>query len=501
MKKMFEYDLVRRLHYREGVSRHEISRRTGLHRKTINKMLRYSRPPGYRLHHPRPQPKLAPFRAEIDQILSDDRPAPPKQRHTAKRIFDRLREEFGFTGSYTIVKDYVRQKRTRMREVFFPLEQRPGTSQVDFGRATVIIGGREQTAHVFCMALPFSDALFIKAYPTEALEAVQDGHNAAYAFFAGVPPTSLYDNMSTAVKVIFKGRNRELTDGFLALRSHYLFTSRFCNVGRPNEKGVVERLVGYVRRNFLVPIPRFASWSALNSSLLAQCRQRLTRTAANKEQTIGEFLHEERGSFLPVPTAPFAACRLEQRKVTSLSLVRFQQNNYSVPIEYAYREVTVKAFVDVVRIAHREVIIACHERCYGKDEFIFDPVHYLPLLERKPGALDGARPFTSWELPGCFATLRRYLEARNGTAGQREYILILQLLRDFPVTEVRRAIEKALEYHAVTFASIKMLVLSSREPSFAAVRLSAERLAGLPRVHIAGADPARYRALLAGGVS
>jgi hypothetical protein len=182
-------------------------------------------------------------------------------------------------------------------------------------------------------------------------------------------------------------------------------------------------------------------------------------------------------------------------------LVRFQQNNYSVPIEYAYREVTVKAFVDVVRIAHREVIIACHERCYGKDEFIFDPVHYLPLLERKPGALDGARPFTSWELPGCFATLRRYLEARNGTAGQREYILILQLLRDFPVTEVRRAIEKALEYHAVTFASIKMLVLSSREPSFAAVRLSAERLAGLPRVHIAGADPARYRALLAGGVS
>ena len=501
MKKMFEYDLVRRLHYREGLSRHEISRRTGLHRKTINKMLQYSGPPGYRLNQPRPQPKLGPYLAVIDQILADDLKAPPKQRHTAKRILHRLQEEFGFTGSYTIVKDYVRQKRTRMREVFFPLEQRPGTSQVDFGRATVVIAGREHTAHLFCMALPFSDAIFVKAYPTEALEAVQDGHNAAYTFFAGVPPTSLYDNMSTAVKAIFKGRSRDLTDGFLALRSHYLFTSCFCNVGRPNEKGLVERLVGYVRRNFLVPIPRFASWSALNSYLLAQCLRRLTLKAAGKEKTIGEFLQEERGSFLPLPAVPFEACRLEQRKVTSLSLVRFQQNNYSVPVEYAYQPVTVKADVDFLQIAHREAIIARHERCYGKDEFIFNPVHYLPLLQRKPGALDGARPFTSWELPGCFAMLRRYLEARNGNAGRREYILILQLLRDFPVPEVRRAIEKALEYHSVTFESIKMLVLSSREPSFEAVRLSAERLEGLPKVHIAGADPSRYRALLAGGVS
>lgn len=501
MKQMFEYDLVRRLHYRKGLSRHEISRRTGLHRQTINKMLRYSRPPGYRLNQPRARPKLGPFLAVIDQILTDDRQAPPKQRHTAKRIFDRLTEEFGFTGSYTIVKDYVRQKRIRMREVFFPLEQRPGTSQVDFGRGTVVIAGREHTAHLFCMALPFSDAIFVKAYPTEALEAVQDGHNAAYTFFAGVPPTSLYDNMSTAVKAIFTSRSRQLTDGFLALRSHYLFTSRFCNVGRPNEKGLVERLVGYVRRNFLVPIPRFAGWSALNSYLLAQCRQRLSLKAAGKEKTIGEFLGEERGSFLPLPAAPFDACRLEQRKVTSLSLVRFQQNNYSVPIEYAYREVTVNAYVDVLQIAHREVVIARHERCYGKDECIFDPVHYLPLLQRKPGALDGARPFTSWELPGCFATLRRYLEARNGNAGRREYILILQLLRDFPVGEVRRAIEKALDYRSVTFESIKMLVLSGREPSWEAVRLSAERLAGLPRVHIAAADPSRYRALLTGGIS
>ena len=162
MKKMFEYDLVRRLHFRNGLSRHEISRRTGFHRKTINKMLRYARPPGYRLKHPRPKSKLDPFLGIIDQILEDDRQAPLKQRHTAIRILARLREEYGFTGSYTIIKDYVREKRLRLKEVYFPLEHRPGTSQIDFGAAKVIIGGQECKAHLFCMALPYSDAVFGK---------------------------------------------------------------------------------------------------------------------------------------------------------------------------------------------------------------------------------------------------------------------------------------------------------------------------------------------------
>jgi transposase len=499
MKTMFQYDLVRRLFYRDGLSKHEISRRTGFHRDTISKMLRYARPPGYRLKQPRLKTKLDSFQGIIDQILKDNRKAPPKQRHTARRILVRLQKEHGFTGSYTIVKDYVREKRTRLREVFFPLEHRPGTGQVDFGQAKVVIGGCELKAHFFCMALPFSDAIFVKAYPTEALEAVHDGHNAAFAFFEGVLPTCLYDNMSTAVKAILKGPSRDLTDGFLALRSHYLFTSHFCNVGRPNEKGVVERLVGYTRRNFLVPIPHFASWKALNDHLVDQCRQRLSMKSRGQDKTIGELLDDERGRFLPLPTESFDACRAEPRKVTSLSLVRFKTNSYSVPVEYAYRDVTVKAYVFHVEVCHKDAIIACHERCYQKNEFVFDPVHYLPLLERKPGGLDGAMPFTSWALPDCFQTLRRYLEARDGSAGKREYVLILQLLRDFRVSEVRGAIEKAFESGCVRFEAIKMLIFSSREPSFEAVRLSPERLVGLPKVHIASADASCYRELLTGG--
>jgi transposase len=499
MKQMFQYDLVRRLYYRQGLSKHEISRRTGLHRKTINKMLLYARPPGYRLKHPRPKSKLGPFLGIIDQILEDDRTAPPKQRHTARRILVRLQEEYGFSGSYTIVKDYVRERKKRLREVFFPLEHRRGTSQVDFGTARVVIAGRQLKAYLFCMALPYSDAIFVGAYPTEALEAVQEGHNAAYTFFGGVPRQSLYDNMSTAVKAVLKGRSRELTDGFLALRSHYLFTSFFCNVGRPNEKGVVERLLGYVRRNFLVPVPRVGSWEELNSYLLQQCRRRLTRRSSGGKRTIAELLEEERSSFLPLPPVPFDACRVEARKVTSLSLVRFRTNSYSVPVEYAYRPVTVKAYPFSVEVCFQDAVIARHQRCYEKNEFVFDPIHYLPLLQRKPGALDGALPFTCWELPDCFLTLRRYLEARAGNGGKREYILVLQLLRDFPLGEVKRAIERAFACCCLSFDAIKMLLFSSREPSFEAVPLSPERLAALPRVYIGAADTSRYRQLIAGG--
>jgi len=433
--------------------------------------------------------------------LQEDRTAPPKQRHTAWRIFCRTRDDRGYSGGYTIVKDCVRQKKIRLREVYFPLEQRPGTSQIDFGKAQVIISGKEQTTHLFCMALPYSDAVFVRAYPTEALEALQDGQGAAYAFFGGVPPKALYDNTSLAVKAVLKGKGRDLTDGFLALRSHYLFTSHFCNVGRPNEKGVVERLVGFIRKNFLVPIPRVASWDELNEHLLGECQKRLSSKASGKDKTIGELLEEERGSFLPLPPVPFEACRIEERHVSSLSAVAFQNNSYSVPIDYAYREVTLKAYVFDLKICHKNEVIASHPRSYLQQEFICDHLHYIPLLQHKPGGLDSARPFASWDLPACFQVLRQKLESRSGNAGKREYILILQLLRDFTLPELRSAIEKALEHNCLNYESVKMILLSFREPSWEALPLSAERLSRLPRVYLETTDASNYQRLLTGGVA
>lgn len=499
MKKVYEYDLVRRMFFRESLSKREISRRTGLHRTTIDKMLRYSSPPGYRKKSPRKKTRLWPFLPIIDKILEDDKKAPKKQRHTAKRIFDRLVREYDYDGGYTIVKDYVRKKKVRLREVFVPLIQRPGTSQIDFGQAKVVIDGALRNVYIFCMALPYSDALFVKAYPTEGFEAVADGHVSAYDFFCGVPPEHLYDNPSTLIKAVFTDGKRGYTDNFLNLRSHYVFESRFCNVGRPNEKGVVENLVGYARRNFLVPVPRFPSYEALNKYLLEQCCERLSQKSAGKEKSIGALLKEERPSFLPLPPAPFETCRVESRRVSSLSLVRFKNSNYSVPVKYAYREVTVKAYAFSLKVCLKDEVIASHQRSYLRDDSTFEPLHYLPLLQRKPGALTGGAPFSDWELPACFDLLKRYLEGMSGNGGKREYIQVLQLLRDFSTTELKRAIETAFDYSCVRFEAIRMILMSGREPTIEAVRLSDQKLAALPAIRVASADTGCYAALLTGG--
>jgi hypothetical protein len=264
---------------------------------------------------------------------------------------------------------------------------------------------------------------------------------------------------------------------------------------------VVERLISYVRRNFLVPVPRFRDWHELNAYLESACRKRLSQRASGQDKTIGQRLAEERQRFLPLPEVPFEACRMESRRVTSMSLVQFQNNHYSAPIRYAYREVMVKAFVDRVLICWQKETIACHPRSYAKHDYIFDPLHYLPLLERKPGALDGGLPFSGWELPGSFDLLRRCLESRNGPAGAREYIQVLQLLRDFKISQVSQAIEKAFHYRCLNFEAIKMLVLSGRDRSVEVIRLSSERLESLPRIRINTSDTSQYRMLLMGGAS
>src|SRR6202521_4713340 len=197
------YAAVRKFIFIEGNSRREAARVFGLSRDTIAKMCRYSAPPGYVRSKPPERPKLGPLIPVIDAILESDKTAPPKQRHTAKRIFERLRIEHGFAGGYTVVKDYVRLARTRSREVFIPLAHPPGHAQVDFGECIGVIGGVRMKLHVFCFDLPQSDACFIKAYPAETTEAFLDGHVSAFAFFSGVPISILYDNLKIAVARIF----------------------------------------------------------------------------------------------------------------------------------------------------------------------------------------------------------------------------------------------------------------------------------------------------------
>ena len=250
------YAAVRRFVFVEGHSRREAARVFGLSRETVLKMCRFSLPPGYTRTLPISKPKLGALLPVIDAILEADRSAPAKQRHTAKRIFERLRDEHGFAGGYTVVKDHVRIGRARGRETFVPLAHPPGHAQVAFGEAAGVIGGVRQKIHFFCMDLPQSDACFVKAYPCETTEAFLDGHVASFAFFGGVPRSILYDNLKIAVAKIRGDGKRERTRAFAELISHYLFADRFGRPGKGNDKGKVEGLVKYARANFMTPIRR-----------------------------------------------------------------------------------------------------------------------------------------------------------------------------------------------------------------------------------------------------
>ncbi len=258
MYKVSSYEAVRRAVFVEELSRSQAARRFGKDPRTIKKMCAFSAPPGYRRARPPARPKLDPFLGVIDVILAADLAAPVKQRHTAKRIFERLRDEHGYKGGYTSVKDYVRGARITAREMFVPLIHPPGHAQVDFGEAVAVIAGVRQKIHFFCMDLPHSDACFVKAYPAETTEAFLDGHVAAFAFFGGVPLSILYDNLKIAVARILGDGVRVRSRAFSELVSHFLFADRFGRPGKGNDKGNVEGLVKYARKNFMVPIPHAA---------------------------------------------------------------------------------------------------------------------------------------------------------------------------------------------------------------------------------------------------
>ena len=434
-------------------------------------------PPGYRRSAPPRRPKLGPFTGIIDRILEDDRTSHRKQRHTAKRIFDRLRDEYGFTGGYTIVKDYVREQGLRSREVFVPLSHSPGHAQADFGEAMAVIGGALRKIHFLAFDLPHSDGCFVAAYPAETTEAFCDGHNAAFAFFGGVPRSILYDNTKLAVARILGDGKRQRTRVFTELQSHYLFEDRFGRPGKGKVEGKVEGLVGFIRRNFLVPVPRAESFAALNDALAEQCRRRQAARLRGHKETIGERLERDRQVLLPLPPAPYDACDKRPGRASSLSLVRYRSNDYSVPVAYGHREVLIRGYVDEVVISCGAEVIARHRRSYDSEDLIFDPLHYLPLIEQKIGALDQAAPLAGWDLPEAFITLRRLLEARMGKAGKREYVQVLRLLETFRLEYDKIARQCASEGvdHVRYLLRLAELELIDRERRMVERRIKAAR--------------------------
>jgi transposase len=454
--KVQTYALARHAHYIEGKSQRQIATELGVNRRTIKKMLKRSAPPGYERTKPAAQPKLDSHKAWIDEVLESDKKNHYKQRHTALRIFSRLREELGFAGSYSTVRSYVASKRLKSKEMFVPLAHDPGEAQFDFGQADVIIDGQKRKANYLVMQLPFSDALFVRAYPAENTETFCDGHVEAFKFFGGAPKRILYDNTTIAVKKILGGDEREQTTGFTALKSHYLFTAVFAAAAKGNEKGGVENLVGYARRNFMVPLPDFPNFEALNEHLANCCRKEQSKIKRGHDSTISQRLALE--SFLPLPEIPYECCRIQAGHINSYGLVRFCDNDYSVPTSVGQQKVLIKGFVDRVVIIYQHKIIAEHPRNYGRKEVIFNPLHYLKLLERKTRAFQQAAPLKNWKLPTIFEKVHDILYRRYGKEGRRSYIRILQLLQTHSVVTLQDTLEEAVTLNVVNETAITHLL-------------------------------------------
>jgi len=495
-------ELYRRVRYAVQIlrlSHRAAARQFGIDPRTVAKMMVFSVPPGYRRSKPPARPKLDPFIGIIDRIVEEDKGRPAKQRHTSKRIFERLRDEHGFAGGLTIVKDYVYERRLRQREVFVPLSHEPGHAQADFGEALAEIGGVERKIHFLAFDLPHSDASFVQAYPEETTEAFCAGHTAAFGFFGKVPNSILYDNTKIAVARILGDGTRQRTRVFSELQSHYLFEDRFGRPGKGNDKGKVEGLVGWIRRNYLVPMPRAASFAALNAKLIDDCRRRLGDRLRGHAETIGERLVRDLAAFQSLPATPYDACDKKPGRVSSLSLVRYRSTDYSVPTAYGHREVLIRGYVDEVVISCGAHIIARHARSYEREDFVFEPLHYLALLEQKTGALDQAAPLVGWDLPAEFATFRRLLEARMGKRGKREFVQVLRLLETFRRDDVVAGIKEAMARGTIGFDAVKHLVLCriERRPP----RLDLTVYPYLPRARVATTSARTYMDLLTGVAS
>ena len=334
------------------------------------------------------------------------------------------------------------------------------------------------------------------AYPAETTEAFCDGHVRAFDFFDGVPQSILYDNTTIAVARILGDGKRQRTRVFSELQSHYLFTDRFGRPGKGNDKGKVEGLVGYARRNFLVPIPAFANFEALNAYLLDCCRKRLADRLRGHDGTIGDRLGHDIAAFQRPLPAPYDACDKKPGRVNSLSLVRYRLNDYSVPTAYGHQKVLVRGYVHEVVIVCGAEIIARHPRSYEREDFVFNPLHYLALIEQKINALDQAAPLADWKLPQEFMTLRRLLEARMGKKGKREFVQVLRLMEVFKADDVAAAVCDALARGAIGFDAVKHLVLCrmERRPP----RLDMSIYPYLPKATVATTSARSYMELLAG---
>ena len=466
-----DWDQIRRAFYTEGKSIREIARETGHARRTVRRMVESDEPPTYKRRAPKRAPKLGPFKERIQELLSQNQTLPRKQRWTSPMIFKEIQKE-GYQGAESTVRHYVGQARKLLRKpvVFLPLEFDPGTdAQVDWGEAVVIMNGEEITVQLFYMKLSFSRRTFMMAFPSQKQESFFLGHVRAFDFFAGVPQRISYDNLKAAVKEILEGRNRVEQESFFYFRGTYLYDSHFCTPGAGNEKGQVEHSVGFNRRRFLVPLPEVSSFAELNEYLLQKCVEDDSRTVSGQPATIGQMWQQEKENLRALPSHPYDCCRTTTVSLNRYSQIQLETNRYSIPTDLARKQLTAKLYpfrIKIYRPGEMEPI-AVHRRCYERHQEIIDPLHYLPLIRQRPGAINHAKPLRRWreQWPVVYDELLAHLRHKWPEGrGVREFVNILYLHREHSSKEMEQAIGAALSHHCAHLDGVRLWLTQLQRP-------------------------------------
>lgn len=506
-----EWEQMRRAFHLEGKSINEIAQETGRAWRTVKKMVEADQPPRYRQKQKRVARKLGPYRNKIREMLTENKTLPRKQQWTSPLIFKAIQQD-GYAGAESTVRHYVAQVRKEMKQsrrqqskVYLPLEFDPGTdAQVDWGEGDVIMRGQQITVQLFLMKLSYSRRTFMMAFPSQKQESFFWGHVQAFDFFGGVPARISYDNLKTAVAKVLQGKRREEQQAFYHFRGLYLFDSHFCTPGAGNEKGLVEHSVGYYRRHCLVPLPQVDSFAELNAYLYQCCLADDNRQVAGQPATIGEMWQAEKAALRPLPDHAYDCCRLVNVRLNRYSQVRVETNRYSVPADAGQAGMVAKLYPFQVEIhvpGGREPI-AVHARCYDRQQEIINPLHYLPLIRQRPGALHHAKPIRQWraQWPPVYEQLLAQLQQKwPDGRGVREFVQILYLHREHDAPALEAAITSALAHHCAHADGVRLMLTQHqrREPTFSAVDLAHK-----PHLEGLGEQPLQlglYDSLMGGG--